>query len=97
MSDHANDRFRVAPDHPALPGHFPGNPLVPGVLVLDRVAAALRARGATSLAGFSQVKFTATLKPGEDARIELDPVGARWRFRVLRGDVVIASGEAQTP
>lgn len=107
MSDHANDRFRVAPDHPALPGHFPGNPLVPGVVVLDRVAAALRARGAMSLAGFSQVKFTATLKPGEDARIELNPIelnpieldprGARWRFRVLRGDVVIASGEAQTP
>ena len=95
MSEHATDRFRVTRDHPALPGHFPGNPLVPGVLVLDRVAAALQARGA-ALAGFAQVKFSATLKPDEDARIELEPRDARWRFRVLRDDVVIASGEALT-
>jgi len=93
MPEHATDRFRVAPDHPALPGHFPGNPLVPGVVVLDRVAAALEARGVV-LAGFAQVKFAATLKPGEDARIELEPRDARWRFRVLRDADVVAAGEA---
>lgn len=36
----------IPPDHPALPGHFPGNPLVPGVLILAHVLAALAvARG----------------------------------------------------
>ncbi|MCP5267958.1 MAG: hypothetical protein H6943_02850 [Zoogloeaceae bacterium] len=28
--------WTVPADHPALPGHFPGNPIVPGVLLLDR-------------------------------------------------------------
>ena len=28
-------------DHPSLPGHFPGAPLVPGVVILDEVIAAL--------------------------------------------------------
>ena len=33
---------RVAADHPALPGHFPGRPIVPGVLLLDAVLQAMR-------------------------------------------------------
>lgn len=93
MSETHTDHFRVAPGHPALPGHFPGNPLVPGVVVLDRVAAALEATGA-ALAGFAQVKFVAPLKPGVDATVDVDAHGARRRFRVHAGDTTIASGEA---
>lgn len=31
--------LRIGADHPCLPGHFPGRPVVPGVVLLDRVAA----------------------------------------------------------
>ena len=89
--------FVIAPDHPCLPGHFPGRPLVPGVVLLDRVIAALEERHA--LPGpvrLPQVKFVQPLLPGETARIELEGAAPRWRFRVLRGDVLLASGEVAT-
>ncbi len=100
----STDTFVIAHDHPALPGHFPGRPIVPGVVVLDRVLAAIEAAGgqAAGPLRLPQVKFLQPLLPGETARIELDPgvdpgvdsEGARrWKFRVLRDDATIASGE----
>ena len=38
-------KFRVAADHPALPGHFPGRPIVPGVVILDHVQQAIESLG----------------------------------------------------
>lgn len=35
---------RLPKDHPAFAGHFPGQPLAPGVVVLDQVIQALRER-----------------------------------------------------
>ena len=87
-------RFRVPHDHPSLAGHFPGNPVVPGVVVLDHVVAAIEARhGPLPPLRLPQVKFLAPLRPGEEAEVALEGDGRRWRFRVARGDVVLASGE----
>lgn len=94
--------FVIDADHPALPGHFPGHPVVPGVVVLDRVLAAIEAgHGPLGPLRLPQVKFVQPLLPGEEARIEIDPVAVegappRWRFRVLRGEVLIASGDVQS-
>jgi len=86
--------FTIPLDHPSLPGHFPGRPLVPGVVVLDRVIAAIEAQqGALGPVRLPQVKFLQPLLPGEAARIELDGATPRWRFRVLRSDTLIASGD----
>lgn len=85
--------FRIRADHPSLPGHFPGNPVVPGVVLLDQVALALQQQG-LRLAGLSQVKFASPLLPEQDARLELDLASERLRFRVWRDDALIASGEA---
>lgn len=95
--------FVIGPDHPSLPGHFPGRPVVPGVLLLDRVLTLLEARH-PELAGcplrLPQVKFLQPLLPGEAAAIELQPVvtggSPRWRFRILRDALVLATGEIAT-
>jgi 3-hydroxyacyl-[acyl-carrier-protein] dehydratase len=92
--------FAIPTDHPCLPGHFPGQPIVPGVVVLDHVLVAIEALHGAPLGALRmpQVKFLQPLLPQQTARIELQPIDAidappRWRFRVLRDETVIARGE----
>jgi 3-hydroxyacyl-[acyl-carrier-protein] dehydratase len=93
----ATSSFRIPADHPSLPGHFPGQPVVPGVLILDEIAA----RACDALGGglrparVPQVKFVAPLLPEQEARIELDldPATRRARFRVSRDGQLLAAGE----
>lgn len=86
--------FVLDPSHPSLPGHFPGNPIVPGVVLLDCVLEAIEAaHGPLGALRLPQVKFLQPLLPGEAARVELDGAAPRWRFRVLRGDALLASGD----
>ena len=90
--------FVVASSHPCLPGHFPGRPLVPGVVILEQVIVAIQsAHGPMPSLRLPQVKFLRPLRPGEHARVELEGRAPRWRFRVLRGDELVASGELAVP
>lgn len=96
--------FLVADDHPALPGHFPGRPIVPGVVILDRVLDAIEAaHGPLGALRLPQVKFLRPLLPGESAQVAIEAVGSagapasRWRFRVERNGELLASGEVATP
>jgi 3-hydroxymyristoyl/3-hydroxydecanoyl-(acyl carrier protein) dehydratase len=86
-----------AADHPALPGHFPGRPLVPGVVLLDRVAAAVERWRGQRVASLTQVKFLRPLLPGQAAELVLDADGKSIRFSICSGAATIASGivEAQ--
>lgn len=91
--------FVIPPDHPSLPGHFPGHALVPGVVVLDRVLDAVQQlQPDLELAGLRlpQVKFLHPLLPGQPARVELSALATQppgWRFQVIRGDTVLVRGE----
>ena len=84
--------------HPALPGHFPGNPVVPAVVLLERVAQAIEsALGPQArLARLPSVKFLAPLAPGERFRIVIEPTSPNSvRFRLVRGGEAFATGSAE--
>lgn len=94
--------FVIAADHPALPGHFPGRPIVPGVVVLDRVLEAIEStHGPLGALRLPQVKFLRPLLPGQAAQVMIEPMPSieaggrtsRWRFRVERAGELVASGE----
>ncbi|HWU67825.1 MAG TPA: hypothetical protein VN046_03035 [Stenotrophobium sp.] len=89
----------IAADHPCLAGHFPGNPIVPGVVLLEQVAVALcEWRGAAvGIGGFPTVKFLSPLRPDERMEIILsDGDGTELRFRCEAAGRLLAQGSIQT-
>lgn len=88
----------IEPEHPALAGHFPGNPIVPAVVLLERVAAAIESAigPQARMLRLPVVKFVAPLAPGERFRIVLEPLdSAQIRFTLLRNGKAFASGRAE--
>jgi 3-hydroxyacyl-[acyl-carrier-protein] dehydratase len=81
-------RRSITADHPSLPGHFPEAPLVPGVLILDEVLAALRDwRKGCQLTAIRTVKFLQPLKPEQPFTICLstsndDATGVNFCCRI---------------
>jgi 3-hydroxyacyl-[acyl-carrier-protein] dehydratase len=90
----ADGAFTITIDHPALDGHFPGNPIVPGVLVLEQVQRALQERiGRVRLTGLSQVKFLSPLRPGETCVVSFrDLAATQAHFDCRSGTRAIARG-----
>jgi 3-hydroxyacyl-[acyl-carrier-protein] dehydratase len=88
--------FRVAAGHRSLEGHFPGNPIVPGVLLLDHVMSLLHCQTGRLITHLHQVKFTAALRPEEPARVQCELQDDRAVFRVFVRrdglDVMVAAG-----
>ena len=77
--------YRVRGDEPFLRGHFPGEPIFPGVLLVEAAAqlAGIVAQSDPSipplrnlkLAALSAVKIPGTLCPGETMRVQAVIVG----------------------
>jgi 3-hydroxymyristoyl/3-hydroxydecanoyl-(acyl carrier protein) dehydratase len=86
--------FDVEADHPSLPGHFPGEPILPGVVVLDRALEAAEAwlGSALLVTDLAHVKFVSPLRPGDRARLHLRLDAPSLRFEVRNGETLVAKG-----
>ena len=87
---------------PFFRGHFPGDPLVPGVILAEALAqtaglAAGQSGKSFRLSAIKAMKFLAAVRPGDEIRLEarkLGAVGALWQFEVRArvGDRMVAEG-----
>lgn len=90
----------IAADHPAFAGHFPGMPIVPGVVLLDE---ALHAIGATigvdlSACQISSVKFLSPVSPAEPVAVSYEISANRaLRFDITSSDRKVATGSIRVP
>ena len=82
-------------DHPAFAGHFPGTPILPGVVLLDVALHAITAATGITLdcCEISSVKFLSPANPGDELVIQhvISASGA-IRFDIMAGMRKIASG-----
>ena len=94
MGERHQATFVIAANHPSLPGHFPGTPVVPGVVVLDHVLQACQRWQAREIEAraLRQVKFHSPLLPEQRAVVSLEIEGSTLSFRVTRDDQPVAQG-----
>lgn len=88
--------LRIAPDHPALAGHFPGDPIVPGALLLDEVLHSIDPQSAHWR--ISSVKFHRIVRPAETLRLDCrrEP-GGQLRLEVRAGAALVMSVTVEAP
>ena len=61
--------------HACYADHFPGDPLVPGALLLKWIGALIEKNLATKITHYKQIKFLIPVRPGERLNIQVE--GAR--------------------
>jgi 3-hydroxymyristoyl/3-hydroxydecanoyl-(acyl carrier protein) dehydratase len=93
----ASITMHIAVEHPAFVGHFPGNPLLPGVSLLAEVIEAIRSDPALRervgpCPRIGIAKFLAPVLPGATLELMLRPTGTRVQFDIRQGDRLTASG-----
>ncbi|HGF4018289.1 acyl-CoA synthetase family protein [Burkholderia cenocepacia] len=92
--------FTIAADHPALPGHFPGHPVVPGVVLLDHAIHMIGAAMNRPLHAWrlGSAKFLSPVAPGEPLDLAYDAAASgAIRFTVRTGSREVATGVLSAP
>jgi beta-hydroxyacyl-ACP dehydratase FabZ len=86
-------------NEPFFQGHFPGYPIMPGVLIVEamaQVGAILMLRGMADrddklvyFAGIDSAKFRRPVIPGDQVRFEVEVLKRRARTARLRGEAYV--------
>ncbi|MCY7370230.1 MAG: beta-hydroxyacyl-ACP dehydratase [Polaromonas sp.] len=81
-----SSRVDIPADHPAFAGHFPGQPILPGVLLLERIMALAQTHLVQLGEGCAlrNVKFLAAVAPGDQLRLDLSHTGrSQYNFNAV--------------
>lgn len=90
--------LRVPADHPSTTGHFPGNPVVPGAVLLDWILVAFEQTlgGSPSAWAVKSAKFLHPTRPGDELELEFAPTAAGdIRFDCRIGTRAVVTGLAR--
>jgi beta-hydroxyacyl-ACP dehydratase FabZ len=89
----------VTCNEPFFQGHFPGNPIMPGVLVVEAMAQAgavllLHSRPESRgkvvyFAGIDKAKFRRPVVPGDSVRLQVEVLKLRTRTCLMRGEAFV--------
>jgi 3-hydroxymyristoyl/3-hydroxydecanoyl-(acyl carrier protein) dehydratase len=85
----------IAPDHPAYDGHFPGHPLLPGVVLLAEALAAIESHAPAQGKAWvvENAKFLMPVLPGTKLTLSHDVLeSGAVRFEIRSDAGVVASG-----
>jgi 3-hydroxymyristoyl/3-hydroxydecanoyl-(acyl carrier protein) dehydratase len=92
-------RLTVPCDLPIFRGHFPGRPIVPGVMQIGWAATLSRDHGVAEgpLSGIPAAKFSRIVRPGMQltARITAGSKSGQVQFRYTCRDAAVATGTLQ--
>jgi 3-hydroxymyristoyl/3-hydroxydecanoyl-(acyl carrier protein) dehydratase len=94
MSADSSRTLCVDNTHPSLPGHFPGTPVVPGVVLLSEILAELRRQlPEVQVTGIKKLKFLRMLFPAQGFTVEFAvPAAESLRFKCWQDGAVLAEG-----
>ena len=98
MNESITCAFTVAADHAAFDGHFPGQPILPGVALLAEVMEAARAESALAAAlgaetRIAVVKFLAPVLPGASLALSFTLGAKTLGWNIAQGARTVASGQ----
>lgn len=86
-------KLAIAADHPAFAGHFPGMPIVPGVVLLDAVFNMLETECGLPVAQISNAKFLSPVTPGEVVEVRYESASSGTiRFHLSCAGRMVATG-----
>jgi 3-hydroxyacyl-[acyl-carrier-protein] dehydratase len=88
----------VTYNEPFFPGHFPGKPIMPGVLIIEALAQtggilAFKSfpglKGAVRFIGIDKARFRRPVTPGDQLRLVLEVVKHRREIWVFEGEAFV--------